>query len=147
MALWLNRGYQYDLDLEGRIIGENGPVTDTQNDNSIKITNSASIQETRVGDRVISNHVLETIRSIYTKLPSQLGITFQLFDINEIEQGKIAVRTNKGWTIYFSTVADTVSELNKLTAFMLEKDRTDPRWRDNLNYIDLRFGNTRIYYK
>jgi len=147
VALWLNRGRHYTLDKQGKIIDEIGSVSNDQVDNFVKITNNSLIQETKIGERVMSDHVLETIKNINSKLPPQIGIKFNLFDISEAEQGKIIARTAENFAVYFSTIADVAPELNKLIAFVLEKDRVDRNWRDNISYIDLRFGSTRIYYK
>jgi len=56
-----------------------------------------------------------------------------------VSQDRINVQTEQGWKIYFNPQEDISWQITKLSS-VLEKE-IPPEDRENLEYIELRFGN------
>jgi len=146
VALWQNQNRFYELDQTGAVIAETVKRSELANNNLLLI-NSSIILETKIGERVIEGNIFKIIQEINARLPESAKGIFKLYDIGESSQGKIIAQSTDGWAAYFSPVADVPVQLNKLAAFISEKDLSNKNWRQTIKYIDLRFGSTRIYYK
>ncbi len=89
------------------------------------------IDEEKMGKILIASEELSS---------SKIGIDF----IDIVNYYRFNVKTNEGWEIYFNSDGDIEQQALNLT-LVLEKE-ISPERRENLEYVDLRFGN-QVYYK
>lgn len=147
VALWQNQNHFYELDDNGIIIAETFKQAQSADSHNLLLTDSSRLTKSEIGERVVEPALLMKIKEISERSAETVKVSFIQYDISEASQGKIIALSEERWAVYFSTVADLSVELNKLAVFISEKDLTDKNWRQAIKYIDLRFGNTRIYYK
>lgn len=95
------------------------------------------------GEKIIEKEYLGSILEVQGGLKGNLKI-----DIKEIfipdEEKKLIVRTFKNWEIYFNPAEDISEQIFNLGLVL--KEKIPPETRENLEYIDLRFGS-RVYFK
>lgn len=96
-----------------------------------------------LSEKVIEDNLLEQIQKINNRLRENLQINIAEFDVSDISNEKLIVKTSDNWEIYFNPTGDIDWQLTKL-AQVLEKE-IPPEKRGNLEYIDLRFGNFAPY--
>jgi hypothetical protein len=93
------------------------------------------------GSSLFEEEIMEKILIAEEELvDSDINIVF--FDI--INYQRFNVLVEEGWEIYFNLEDDVVQQVLNLN-LILEKE-ISPEKRDNLEYVDLRFGN-QVYYK
>lgn len=139
---WISGDKFYYLDLEGKIITE-VPFKDP-NPNFPRIYDESS-QLVNYDQSILSPNQIKFIIDILTKLPLRTGeIEINSFKIPDRRSNEIKVVTKKGWQIYFNTNLDTERQLDKLV--LIYEKKVKELGIDNLEYIDLRFGN-KVFYK
>jgi len=82
---------------------------------------------------------LKTGRHPPTTLPLERAPNLKILEVSIISEERLNAKTSEGWEIYFNLEGDINWQLTKLGA-VLEKE-IPPEKRENLEYIDLRFGN------
>jgi|GEM_PF-2029182 len=142
-AAWQSQGRWFELDQDGMIINEIARPSQDQ----LQITNRNSVQLDKVGDTAISRGELEVIQTIEANFPKLNEVNIILYNIENIKEYKIIAETSENFNLIFSSHVDVMTQLKKLKLFFDTKDREEPGWRKTLEYVDLRFGNTRVYYK
>lgn len=105
----------------------------------IRISESAL----NLSEQVIEEALLDKIKKINNNARENIRIDIAEFNISELSNEKIIAKTKSGWEIYFNPEGDIDWQLTKL-AQVLEKE-IPPEKRENLEYIDLRFGNFAPY--
>ncbi len=123
------------LDKEGVIFEEV-----SGNGEQFLIIKDVRSQEARLGKKVIEEKLLGDIRKIVLEL-RETEIFIEEFTLFE---EKIEVKTLQDFEVYFNQKEDISSQIQNLS-LVLEEEIPLPN-RENLEYIDLRFGN-RVYYK
>jgi cell division septal protein FtsQ len=134
LAVWCQVDKCFLLDNEGIIFETALPETDL-----IKIIDEQNKVFT-LGERVIEKEDLSKILDIETKLKSELRIPIKEFIITE---EKLTVKTAENWEIYLNLKSDIEWQMTKLEVVLEEK--IPPEKRENLEYIELRFGNLAPY--
>lgn len=125
------------LDKEGVIFEEI-----SENDLNLPKIQPPNFQnELALGKEVIEKELLSNILVIFSKL-ADLKISSKECLI--VSDERINVKTLEGWEIYFNPKKNIDWQLTKLRA-VLEK-YLPPEKRENLEYIELRFGD-RAFYK
>jgi cell division septal protein FtsQ len=103
----------------------------------LEIENQKIEKDINLGEQIISPKLILIIYDFNTKLKA-LDIKIEKFII--ITEERINIVTEEGWKIYFDPQKDIEWQLTKLNVvlneYLSEKDR------EQLEYIDLRFGNT-----
>ena len=102
-----------------------------------KINNVNLQEELVLGNKVIGEELLVTILRFYLDM-ERLGIQLDEFLI--IADNRINIVTNDGWEVYFNPAEDIEWQLTKLNAVLNEGISLEERV--DLEYIELRFGNT-----
>jgi hypothetical protein len=103
-----------------------------------KIINQAGLTSLVLGGRVIDEETLEKISSVVASvLRDELAVSVKEFVISL--EDRLIARTVQGWEVYFSLTNDIVWQLTKLKTVLEKKIPQDER--DDLEYIDVQFGN------
>lgn len=144
-ALWKSRQRWFAIDDQGQVLGEVSSPTPTAT--RPVLTNSATLEDPQAGERVIAGNALELARRLKESLGSLSGFHVALFDTAKLAQGTITAVTDTGLLIYFNAAADLPAQVSKLQIFAAEKERANANWQRGLHYLDLRFGETRVYYR
>ena len=147
IARWEVRGRTFEIDKRGRIISEMGTLPPTIDNGILVLTNKLNLSDFKVGDEVILADTLAGIKNFNDSLDAYLNLSINLYDLSEAGQGKIIAETKDGWKLYFSATADPHQQLSKLRAFVQDRNLKDANWQEKTDYIDVRFGSTRIYFK
>lgn len=98
-------------------------------------------QDLKLGEKVVEEEKLSPILEIKSEL-RELGIRISLAEV--IGQHRVDIETLEGWKIYFDLESDISKQVFNLDLVLKEKISLEKR--ENLEYVDLRFGN-QIYYK
>ncbi len=136
-GVWCQEDDCFLLDSEG-IIFEKTAVEDEAQQVLIRNLNGGELV---LGDRAVEGEELYKILKIDSDLKSELNIKVEGFTISP--DNKLIVLAEGGWEIYFNLANDIDWQVTKLGAVLEEK--IPPEERDNLEYIDLRFGNFAPY--
>lgn len=113
----------------------------SEKDSWLIIKNPSLAQELKLGEEVIEEEKLAKILEIRSEL-RKLEIRISLAEI--ISSQRVNIRTLEGWEIYFNLEDDVSQQVFNLNLVL--KEKISPEERENLEYVDLRFGN-QIYYK
>lgn len=124
------------LDKEG-VVFENA----SEDSQLLKIEGGKLINDLKLGERVIEKELLTSILKIESKLKNDLKIPLKEAKITSEEE--INFKTLEGWEIYFNPENDLNWQLTKLKAVLEEEIPLEKR--QDLEYIDLRFGNLAPY--
>lgn len=92
-------------------------------------------------EQVISAEELAGVISTKQTLEEKLGLEADGF---WLEKKRLDVKVREGWDVYFNLENDVSEQLFNLE--MVLKEEISAEMRENLEYIDLRFGS-RVYYK
>ena len=98
-------------------------------------------REINLGEVVIEKEVLDEILKIKKVLAEEFQISLEKIVL--VSEERINVKTFQGWEIYFNQKRDIDWQLTKLRV-LFEKE-IPPEKRENLEYIELRFGNFAPY--
>ena len=105
------------------------------------IKNPSLNRDVRLGETIVEKEKLSQILKIQSEL-KELKIEIDSAEI--VNQQRVNVRTLEGWEIYFSLENDVSQQVLNLNLVL--KEKISPEERENLEYVDLRFGN-QVYYK
>ena len=100
-----------------------------------------SEKEIIFGQKIIKEESLKDILEIHNELKD---IELDVQDFNILDQGEKLVADIDKWEIYFNLLENVSDQLFNLK--LLLKEKIPPEQRENLEYIDLRFGS-RIFYR
>lgn len=144
-ALWRGHDRWFEIDANGRVLSEvpQPAATETR----LVLMNSATLDDPSVGGVAVSADAITLARHISDNLSPPIGLKIATYDVAKFAQGTMTAVTEKGLQIYFNVAQDPGAQVNKLRSFVTEKDRSTATWQHGLHYIDLRFGDTRVYYK
>lgn len=137
LTVWCQAEQCFLVDTEGVIFEEIFDV----DPKVFKIKKLAQVPELKLGDKVIEKEKLNQILDIKSKLRDNLKISLAALTI--ISDQRLNAKTMEGWEIYFNPQGDIEWQLTKLRA-VLEEEIPSER-REDLDYIDLRFGNLAPY--
>jgi cell division protein FtsQ len=129
------------LDKEG-IIFENVPKEIPL----LKIQKLNIDKEMKLGERMIEKELIQPILEVETKLRDYIPLAAPDFKITEfsiISEERINAKTSEGWEIYFNPQRDINWQLTKLKALL--ENEIPAEKRKDLEYIELRFGNSAPY--
>lgn len=146
-GFWQGHSHWFTLNEDGHLMSETTMPKNASESPSVILTNTNLIDDPKVGEEVVSVDTLKLIKEIKARVFNQIGINIINFDLSNIAEGKIGSKTDNGLTIYWSPILDTATQLHKLEIFVLNKAKDNPKWAQSISYIDLRFGNSRIYYQ
>jgi cell division septal protein FtsQ len=93
--------------------------------------------EIQMGGKVIEKNDLASILKINSQLEQNLNIPVREFIVSSSD--KLTVVAEEGWELYFNLQNDVDWQLMKLKALL--EDRIPSEQRQDLEYIELRFGN------
>ncbi|MFA4998819.1 MAG: FtsQ-type POTRA domain-containing protein [Candidatus Paceibacterota bacterium] len=135
---WCREERCFSLDREGIIFEEIFNVaTDT-----FRICGGAGDKpDLSLGDKITDEDKLSQVLYLESKLRDRLQTS--LAEINMVSDERLNVKTSGGWEIYFNPKEDLNWQLDKLSA-VLDKEIPSEK-RDELEYIELRFGNLASY--
>jgi len=133
IAIFCQKENYFFIDGEG-IIFEEVSEADPQ---WLQIKNLTLTTDLKTGEEAIKKEKLSQVLEIKSKLGENLKIL--LTEVSIISEERLNAKTSEGWEIYFNLESDLNWQLTKLGA-VLEKE-IPPEKRENLEYIDLRFGN------
>lgn len=134
VAVWCQEENCFLLDNEGVIFEEN-----TSEGTLVKISDKENQNMFSLGEQVIEKGYLENILKIQRRR-GEINIEIKEFAIlNE----RLNVETSGGWLVFFNPEGNIEWQLTKLKA-VLEEEIPSER-RNDLEYIDLRFGNFAPY--
>jgi len=107
-----------------------------------RIRNRALNKELILGKKVVEQQLLAIILNFYIELEN---LDVQLEEFLIVADNRINVITKDGWEIYFNPKESTDWQLTKLKAVLDERISLEER--KELEYIELRFGNTAPFKK
>lgn len=142
-AIWQHQGRWFEIDADGIVISEIGGP----DGNSIVLVDTNRVDPTPPGTKVIEPAAIEFAKTVTANIPRGLGFDLTQFDVANWSNYSVTVSTNESWDLRFSTELNISDQISKLRTFVIQKNQTDENWRNNLSYIDLRFGSSRIYYR
>lgn len=143
VAEWEWQGRWFEIDDQCIIIGEvGGPTAD-----GLRLRNSKSIDMPSLGTVVCDGDTLNFVKTIDANIPQGHGLEIESFDMANASEYFIDAKTNEGWVVRVGTQTTVAEQMQKLDMFLVSKENNDSDWRKQLTYIDLRFGNSRIYYR
>ena len=137
VAVWCQEERCFLVD-DGGITFEKIAVEDEAQQVLIRNLNGGKLV---LGNRAVEGEELSKILKIDSDLKSKLNIKVEGFTISPDD--KLIVLAEEDWEIYFSLTNDIDWQVTKLGAVLEEKIPLGER--DNLEYIDLRFGNFAPY--
>ena len=143
-AFWKSPHRWYELDETGKIIAEATPPSGTSR---IILTNATTLNDPTVGEQATPAAAVSIARWLHDELSPSVGLTIASYDVARLADGTLTAVAAQGLLVHFNTGTDTAVQVRKLRTFVLEKTQANPNWQKGLRYIDLRFGDTRIYYK
>jgi len=120
-------------------IDKEGVIFEKTKDKRELVINSE--REIIFGQRIIEKESLKDILEIHNELKD---IELDVRDFNILDQGEKLVADMDRWEIYFNLLENVSDQLFNLK--LLLKEKIPPEQRENLEYIDLRFGS-RIFYR
>jgi cell division protein FtsQ len=136
LAVFCQNDNCFFIDKEGIIFETNvtrqGLVTLSKKDTGLEV---------KLGEKVIDETLLSQILEIESKLKEYLKIPLE--EVLIVSDERINAKTSQGWEIYFNPKGDLNWQLTKLNA-VLEEEIPEEQ-RNNLEYIELRFGNFAPY--
>lgn len=146
--IWKTTDKFYVVDFDGAIIRE---ITQTEvgeyqgNQSGAKMATVFDESNTSVAnkDKVLSGQAVGAITDIQNNLSRATGLVILNFVIADRNDSTLKCITGDGWGAYFSLINDLNAQINKLTAFLMDKKQEE---RKGLEYVDLRFED-RVYYK
>lgn len=142
-ANYSHLGKWYEVDNEGIAIGERAtPAAD-----SIKIINSSRALPVRIGDELVSKEVLVYVQEFNDNISGINDVQVEVYDISSGSPYELLAQTKAGVVLKFGLQLSVDEQLAKLDKFAREQRATQPDWASALQYIDLRFSNSRIYYQ
>lgn len=97
--------------------------------------------EFSLGDKVIKKEELSQLLTINQEIINNLNIPIKesiIFSENVLIE-KVTILTEEGWQIYFDLKTDIAWQTEKLKTLL--EERINPEDRENLEYIEVRFGN------
>ena len=107
----------------------------------IKIQNSAIDRELKLGEQAVDKELLSKILQVVVKLKKDLKIS--LDEVLIINKQRLNIKTSENWEIYLNPEQDINWQLLKLSSVLEEEIPLEKR--KDLEYIDLRFGNYSPY--
>jgi len=131
IAIFCQEEQYFFIDGEG-IIFEEVSEADPQ---WLQIKNLTLTTNSKLGEEAIKKEKLSQVLEIESKVKGNLKI----LEVSIISEERLNAKTSEGWEIYFNLESDLNWQLTKLGA-VLEKEIPLEK-RENLEYIDLRFGN------
>lgn len=143
VAEWEWQGRWFELDDQCIVIGEVGGPSS----NGLALRNSKSIDMPSLGTNVCDTSILDLVKTIDANIPQGYGFGIESYDLANSAEYFIDAKTNEGWYARVSTQITIAEQMDKLNAFLISKGIENSDWRKQLTYIDLRFGNSRIYYR
>jgi len=110
-----------------------------KNSNCNNLLTINSDKKPELTKQIISENELNNVSKIFKDVSGLVKIK----NLNFYDE-KIILETNQGWKIYFKHGDDIPGQIVNLKAILEQKVPVEKQ--DNLNYIDLRFGN-KVFYK
>ncbi|MCD6550392.1 cell division protein FtsQ/DivIB [bacterium] len=98
-------------------------------------------KDLKIGRTIIEKNLISRIAEIEEELRKK---EISLRSIKIVSSKRANVLTQEGWEVYFN-LDDNISK-QVFNLDLLLREKISPRERENLEYIDLRFGN-QIFYK
>lgn len=142
-AIWNVQNNWYEIDNAGQIIGQiGGPET-----GSLVLFNSNSFGQVIDGSVVTNKDAIESVKTIDANLLRTIDLDVIKYDVGDYNNYTIIAKTKSGIDVKFNTQLSIVNQIKKLNEFLIQKSAADESWKNGLSYIDLRFGNSRVYYK
>jgi hypothetical protein len=142
-TFWRSGFKYFELTDQGELIAQAA----TPSESDIVFSDNNSLQDYKVGDDVSIETVLNAARAIKSGVTSPTLAKIHYFDIAYIKDFELRAYTNHGWYIAFNLHEDIQNQLNKLNNFLVQKNREQPLSPASFSYIDVRFGDDRVYYK
>ena len=136
VANWCQEEHCFLLDIDGVIFEEN-----SSNPELIKIMDRQKLPPFILGTKVIEKDFLSKILEVERKLKTDFNLLLQ--EISLVSEERLNIKTAEGWEIFLNPQGDIGWQITKLSTVLAEE--IPPENRDNLDYIELRFGNFAPY--
>jgi len=137
-AVWCQEERCFALDNEGIIFED---IFDVATDTFRVRGGAGDKPDLKLGDKITDKDKLSQVLYLESKLRDKIKIS--IVDINMVSDERLNAKTLAGWEIYFNPEEDLNWQLDKLYA-VLDKEISSEK-RDDLEYIELRFGNLASY--
>jgi len=137
-AIFCQAEFCFFVDREGVIFEK----ISEERDNLLRIENHLLKDQPKLGQEIFEKKEMEKILEIKEKLNQDLKIS--LVAISKVSEDRLDAKIFKNWKIYFNLKENISEQIFNLRLLLEEKIPQEKR--ENLEYIDLRFGN-RVYYK
>ncbi|MBN1779490.1 MAG: FtsQ-type POTRA domain-containing protein, partial [Candidatus Buchananbacteria bacterium] len=98
--------------------------------------------EVSIGQTIIKSDLANFINQLNKQIIEQTDLSIGYYSINNLANQDIIAQSKAGWLIYFTATEPVDLQVKELIT-ILQKEITN---RNNLEYIDLRFGD-KIFYK
>jgi len=128
----------FNIDIQGFIIEK----CNSFSSDFIQIRN-ANNQNTEIGQQVLKPEVINYIINLNEALKGQ-GTNIRTFIIVSADSSDLRILTEQGFEIYFNTNLEINDQLTRLNILIREEIGEDNL--DNIDYIDLRFGE-KVFYR
>ena len=138
VAVFKRGGNYFFIDNRGVIFEK---IPESENGHWLTIEETGSNWEVGLGKSLIKEKDLSKILKIKLELE---GLNFKIHSLEVVENQRVNVKLSEGWKVYFN-FEDEISR-QVLNLNLVLKEKILPEERENLEYVDLRFGN-QIYYK
>lgn len=142
-AYFQQQSRSYEVDADGRLFAEvASPPT-----GSIVLRDASQVRQSTVGDIVVSKQFLDRIIALHEEMQNVPGVTVVAYQTEEEREYAITAMTSEGYDLHFSSREDPATQVRAFQLFRQEQTEKNTNWADDVTYVDLRFGPTRVYYR
>ncbi len=135
---YLTQDSCYNIDIQGLIVEKCNDLSA----GFIQIRDESG-KEANIGEQALSKEDVNYIIELNDQLEGQ-GIDIRTFKLVSASSSDLRVITERGFEIYFNK---NLSISQQLTTFnILVREEIGPENLDNVNYVDLRFGE-KVFYR
>jgi cell division septal protein FtsQ len=155
---WITNDQQYLIDNEGLVIKRyynlvtpqvfkltnDEPVIKSDADDGFIVLSNLANEKVNLGDKVLNPDDIKFIFDLLNELPKYNYLAVKSYYVPNNFPRFLIVETTDNWQIFFNLVDSLSSQLNRLD--ILAQDKIKKENLPNLEYIDLRYGES-LYYK
>ncbi len=138
-AIWMTGNKTYYINIEGLVGYEIFNASEKKDD--LPLIKDSSGREIEPREKVTSEDIMSFIETIADNLNERTGLGYDDFVLPSGAAEEVHLKTDQGYSVYFSLHRDALSQLNDL-AMVIDSEVKGKK----VDYIDLRIENW-VYYK
>jgi len=136
VAIFCQNENCFSVDIEGNVFEPNLTKPDL-----VTLRKGDLNSEIKLGEKLLDQTLISQILDIHSQLRENFKIPIK--EVLIVSDQRVDFKTLEGWEIYFNPQGDLNWQLTKLRVVLEEE--IPPENRQNLEYVELRFGNFAPY--